>query len=221
MLDRNKKEMIIFIPIKQNSQRVPRKNFRQFSGSPLYKHVIRKFYNHKVFVDTDSDEILEECKKDTTMSHVTAYKRKEHLTGHKISVCDLILNFIHQFEIKDPIAQIHVTSPFLTPDLLEKAYKKINKYDSVVSCNIINSRLWREEKYGYCPVNHNPLKMEQTQDLPKYYEENSAFYIFEPNVIKSFGNRIGQNPFFYEINEPYNIDVDTEEDWNKAMRQIK
>ena len=105
--------------------------------------------------------------------------------------------------------------------MLEKAYKKITKYDSVVSCNVINSRLWRKEKYGYCPVNHNPLKMEQTQDLPKYYEENSAFYIFEPNVIKTFGTRIGQNAFFYEINEPYNIDIDTEEDWDKAIRQIK
>ena len=63
--------------------------------------------------------------------------------------------------------------------------------------------------------------MEQTQDLPKYYEENSAFYIFEPTVIKNFGNRIGQNPFFYEINEPYNIDIDTEEDWNKATKEAK
>tara|TARA_S200002703_G_scaffold159910_2_gene175411 strand:- start:500 stop:1165 length:666 start_codon:yes stop_codon:yes gene_type:complete len=221
MLDRNKKEMIIFIPIKQNSQRVPSKNFREFFGSPLYKHVVRKFHNHKVFIDTDSDEILEECKKDPTMSHVTAYKREEHLTGHKVSVCDLILHFINQFGVKEPIAQIHVTSPFLTSKLLEKAYKKITKYDSVVSCNVINSRLWRKEKYGYCPVNHNPLKMEQTQDLPKYYEENSAFYIFEPNVIKTFGTRIGQNAFFYEINEPYNIDIDTEEDWDKAIRQIK
>tara|TARA_Y100000592_G_scaffold34988_3_gene55624 strand:- start:317 stop:970 length:654 start_codon:yes stop_codon:yes gene_type:complete len=213
--------MIIFIPIKHNSQRVPKKNFREFSGFPLYKHVIRKFHDHEVFIDTDSEEILKECKKDPTMSHATAYKRKKHLTGHKISVCDLILNFINQLDIKDPVAQIHVTSPFLTPELLEKAYKKISKYDSVVSCNVINSRIWRKEKYGYCPVNHNPLKMEQTQDLPKYYEENSAFYIFEPTVIKNFGNRIGQNPFFYEINEPYNIDIDTEEDWNKATKEAK
>jgi len=57
--------------------------------------------------------------------------------------------------------------------------------------------------------------------LPKYYEENSAFYIFKPNIIKSYGNRIGKNPFFYEINEPYNIDIDTEEDWTRALREIK
>lgn len=212
--------MIIFIPIKEKSQRVPNKNFRNFNGTPLYKHVLRRLKNHEVFVDTDSDEIIRECQTDTTLSHTVAYKRKPELCGHKVSVCDLILNFINQFEIQDYITQMHVTSPFLEPELIEEAGKKIKEHDSVVSCNIINSRLWRKELYGYCPVNHNPLKMEQTQDLPEIYEENSAFYIFKPEVIKKFGNRIGQNPYFYEVKEPYNIDIDTEADWQRALREL-
>ena len=65
--------MIIFIPIKQNSQRVPKKNFRVFKSAPLYKHVLRKFNKHNVFVDTDSQQILEECKKDKSLSHVHAF----------------------------------------------------------------------------------------------------------------------------------------------------
>jgi len=212
--------MKIFIPIKHVSQRVPHKNFRLIDGEPLYKKTLKKFSNHEIFVDTDSDQIIEELKKDK-LENVTVFKRKGSLRGNEISVCELIKNFIYQFSIKEPIAQIHVTSPFLTADLLESAYRKIKNYDSVVSCNVIRSRIWRKEKYGFCPVNHNPLKMEQTQDLPKYYEENSAFYIFKPNIIKSYGNRIGKNPFFYEINEPYNIDIDTEEDWTRALREIK
>ena len=43
--------MIVFIPIKEVSQRVPRKNFRLFKGVPLYKHVLRKYKNYKVYVD--------------------------------------------------------------------------------------------------------------------------------------------------------------------------
>ena len=96
-------------------------------------------------------------------------------------------------------------------------------YDSVVSCNSHNSRFWRQEKYGYCPVNHNPLKLEQTQDLPALYEENSCFYIFKPDVIRNTGNRIGKNPYFYCLEEPYNLDIDTESDWKKisSMEAIK
>ena len=34
--------MIIYIPIKENSQRVPNKNFREFCGKPLWEHTIDK-----------------------------------------------------------------------------------------------------------------------------------------------------------------------------------
>lgn len=212
--------MKIFVPIKQNSQRVPKKNFRIFKGQPLYKYVLRRYGNHSVYVDTDSDEIINECQTDPTLRHVEAYKREKNLCGDTTSVCDLLLNFINKFDISDPIAQIHVTSPFMNAGILEDAYGYLDKYDSVVSCNVHNSRFWRKESYGYCPINHNPLKLEQTQDLPKLYEENSAFYIFRPEVLKKTGNRIGENPFFYSINHPHNLDIDTESDWRMVIKEV-
>ena len=90
-------------------------------------------------------------------------------------------------------------------------------YDSVVSCSKHNARFWRKEKYGICPVNHNPMKLEQTQDLPDLYEENSLFYMFKPEVILKTGNRIGNNPYFYETHFPEHVDIDTEEDWKMAV----
>ena len=56
--------MIIYIPIKENSQRVPNKNFREFRGKPLWEHTVDKFKgsDYKVFIDTDSDDIIEKCK---------------------------------------------------------------------------------------------------------------------------------------------------------------
>ena len=212
--------MKIFIPIKQNSQRVPRKNYRTFKGEPLYKHVLRKYSGHNVYVDTDCRAIIQACKEDPTLKHVTAFPRDKSLIGDKISVCDLILNFINSYNIKEPIVQTHVTSPFMNVEILEKAYKYLEIYDSVVSCNIHNSRFWRKESYGYCPVNHNPLKLEQTQDLPVFYEENSAFYMFYPTVLKDTGNRIGSNPYFYSIEYPHNLDIDTEKDWQMVLKEV-
>jgi len=211
----------IFIPIKHNSQRVPRKNFRLLNGEPLYKHVLLKYVDFDVYVDTDSEEIYSELNSDIRFSNVSVFKRADHLIGDTVSVCDLIKNFILKFNIDKPIVQVHVTSPFLTATLLKKAYKFMKKHDSVVSCNTYNSRFWRKEKYGFCPLNHNPIKLEQTQDLPTLYEENSAFYIFNPDVVMATGNRIGKNPYFYSINAPFNIDIDTEEDWNSVMREVK
>ena len=213
--------MKLFIPIKENSQRVDKKNFRILDGEQLYKYVMLKYSDFEIFVDTDSEEIISEVQGNTSLRHVTAYRRRKDQLGDKVSVCDLINNFITKFEIKEPIIQTHVTSPFLTPQIFKEAYCYLNEHDSVVSCNIHNSRFWRKEEYGYCPLNHNPLCLEQTQDLPMLYEENSAFYIFKPSVILNTGNRIGKNPYFFPLKSPQNIDIDTEDDWNQVKKMLE
>lgn len=208
--------MKIFIPIKHESQRVPGKNFREFQGEPLYKHVLLKLSGFQVYVDTDSEQILEQLEVDNSLSHVRGYKRSEQLLGHTTSVCKLIQNFITQFSIRDEtLCQVHVTSPFLCTNTLINAREYMKGgYDSVVSCNVLQTRLWRKEKYGMCPVNHNPLNLEQTQDLPVFYEENSLFYIFNSDNMLKTGNRIGRRPCFYSVSFPENLDIDTEQDWS-------
>lgn len=217
--------MIVFIPIKEISQRVPKKNFRKINGIPLYKHLLYKLKNKKVYIDTDSDIIINEIKADPLIDNVIVYKRKKDLLGHETSVCDLIENFILEKNISNEIiCQVHVTSPFIKYKTLTDAILKFKKgYDSVVSCNTYQNRLWRKESYGYCPINHNPLKLEQTQDLAVYYEENSLFYMFKSNKFLKTKSRIGLNPFFYPCSFPENIDIDTEDDWNivKIMERIK
>ena len=44
--------MKLFIPIKENSQRVDKKNFRILDGEQLYKYVMLKYSDFEIFVDT-------------------------------------------------------------------------------------------------------------------------------------------------------------------------
>ena len=210
--------MKIFIPIKKNSQRVPQKNFRSFNGVPLFMHTLNKLKDFEVYVDSDSEDVISACK---SLEHVTAYKRSNPLIGDDVSVCDLIEKFIEFCYDDDHICQLHVTSPFLDVDLLKNAMSLVDRgYDSVVSCNEVQTRFWRKEQYGYCPVNHNPTKLEQTQDLPIYYEENSVFYIIDVDLFKKTKMRVGMNPYFYPLTFPINLDIDTEDDWNLVEKVI-
>lgn len=209
--------MIIYIPIKNNSQRVPNKNFRIFNGLPLWEHMINKLRRYTVYVDTDSESIIKQCE---DKPWVNAYQRDEHLIGDYISVIDLLINFRDSFKINDVIAQIHVTSPFFNIKHLNQAEERMRIHDSVFSVDVVQDRFWRKEAYGYVPINHNPLKLEQTQDLPKFYKENSYLYMFNSSVL-DFGNRIGRNPYALEIEYPYNIDIDTENDWEYAVEVNK
>jgi len=207
--------MKLFIPIKHNSQRVPGKNFRDFGGMPLYQHCLKRFAAYEKYVDTDSDEILAALK---DIPGVTAYRRLPEQEGDEVSVCDLILRFVQGYcEPEDVVCQIHVTSPFLKPLTLDRAFEHMGEHDSVSGCNIVQSRFWRHEEYGFCPVNHNPMKLEQTQDLPELYEENSAFYMFLADVVMHTGNRIGKNPHFLSVGWPENLDIDTEVEMRAAL----
>jgi len=213
--------MKIFIPIKHLSQRVPMKNFRSFNNEPLFKHTLLKYSKYDVFVDTDSQEIKKSINEDIRLKNVHVIERKEDLKGHNTSVCLLIKDFIVTYNITEPVIQLHVTSPFLREETVKQAYKMMSSYDSVVSCNTYKSRFWRKEDYGFCPINHNPVDMQQTQDLPKFYEENSAFYIFNSSSFLSTCSRIGKKPYFYEIGEPENFDIDNESDWQKCLNYLQ
>ena len=105
--------MKIFVPIKHNSQRVPRKNFRKIKGVPLYKHTLYKLAEHEVYVDTDSEEIKNGIKTDGRLSNITVLDRDKKLIGDEVSVCELIHNFLTTYGVRDgALTQAYITYEF-------------------------------------------------------------------------------------------------------------
>lgn len=202
----------IFIPIKQHSQRVPNKNFKIFKGKKLYQYVLDKYKeqkNVKLCIDTDSLEIQNYCLNNC----IDFIKRKKHLIGHKISVVDLIKNYLIEKNIKGDFCQMHITTPYLELSTIKKAYKLLKKYNCVVGCNYIYNRFWIKTNKGYHALNHSPKKLLQTQDLNPVIMENSCFYIMKSDLFLKSNSRICKNPFFYEVKFPQNLDIDTKNDW--------
>jgi CMP-N-acetylneuraminic acid synthetase len=212
------KNIKLFIPIKQKSQRFPNKNFKIYRNKKLYQYVIEKYkkFDGSICVDTDSKEIIEYCK----YKKIDFIKRKPDLVGHDISVVDLIKNYIIEKNITGYLCQVHVTNPLLEYETIKNAYCFLKKYDCVVGANYIYNRFWIKNEFNYKPINHNPKKLIQTQDLKPLIVENSCFYILDSDFLLSNNTRIGNNPFFYEVKYPENIDIDTEEDW-KLLLNVK
>jgi CMP-N-acetylneuraminic acid synthetase len=203
----------IFIPIKQQSQRVPNKNFRLFKNKKLYQYVLEKFNKDKsikLCIDTDSKEIQEYCFE----NKIDFIKRKKHLCGHKISVVDIIKNYIVEKNITGNFCQTHITTPFLRISTIKKAYNFLNTHDCVIGSSYFYNRFWKKDKKAYVPINHDPNELVQTQDLPPLIMENSCFYILNSKLFLLNNNRTCQNPYFYEVKLPESLDIDTNEDWN-------
>ena len=213
--------MIIFVPIKKNSNRVPNKNFRDFGGVPLYEHTLTRLKDFEVYVDTDCKKIMDDIASNENLKHVTPYKRSISLIGDDVSVCSIITDFILRNSIDDNICQVHVTSPFIEAKTLRKAGQLLDDYDSVVSCDVIQERLWVYEENMMQALNHNPNNLLPTQSLQKIYRENSLFYMFHPDDFLKCGRRVGNKPYFYETIFPESLDIDYEDDWNTCMQVYK
>jgi CMP-N-acetylneuraminic acid synthetase len=206
------------VPMRHNSERVPGKNYRPLAGVPLYHHVIRTLTDvaelDVVVIDTDSDFIIEDCAKH--FPDVEILLRPKHLRDGSIAMNDVLLNTLDQIEA-DVVLQTHSTNPFLKPETVSAALnlfaQQSRKFDSIFSVTRLQARLWDSATK---PVNHDPSVLIRTQDLEPLFIENSCFFIFTPDLLRTRHNRIGDSPLMFEMSPLEAIDIDVEEDFTLA-----
>tara|TARA_B100001057_G_scaffold428096_1_gene453305 strand:+ start:27121 stop:27795 length:675 start_codon:yes stop_codon:yes gene_type:complete len=210
----------IFITIKENSQRVKKKNFIRFkNNTPLFKVLIYKLNKFKIYIDTDSKKIMKSVNNDKLIKNTTVYLREKKFikmeNDGKSPGPYMIENFLKKFvqDQNEPIIHAHVTSPFLRQKTLMDAIQFMSKgYDSVTSCNKIRKIAFLKDK-KFKPIN---FKFEnqhvRTQNLNPIYVLNSAFFIFRKKFFMKKLNRISKNNYFYQLKFPEYIDIDEKED---------
>ena len=118
----------------------------------------------------------------------------------------------------DIFIQTHSTNPLVKTETIDKAIEtmisseKTGKYDSVFSVLKTQKRFY--DKYAK-PMNHDPMML-VTQHLEPIYEESSTFYIFTKKSFQKNKNRIGINPFMYELDKIESMDIDEAIDFKIA-----
>jgi N-acylneuraminate cytidylyltransferase len=217
--------MLFFIIIKHDSLRIKKKNFKKIGKYQMWEHLIHTLKGQKVFIDTDSPAVIKKCNKQ--FPWVKAYERnKEFIQLEKSKnaspTLKMIKNFLNKYVENDNeiIVTTHVTSPFLKINTIKKAAKKLKYYDSVAAVTKDYNFAWLENKNKkLIPVNFNPNIITKTQNLNPIIQSNGAFFMFKKKTFMKYNNRIGKKPYYYEINFPESIEIDTNEDL-KLARQI-
>jgi len=218
--------MKVFTYIKNDSNRVKRKNFRSLDPAknkhPLWKNLIYELKEFDTYIDTDSKQVIRDCKKD--FKNVTAYPRDqkfidlENDPNNKASPALLMVdNFLDRYveNENECIVLTHVTSPFLTAETVKDAASYIGEYDFVHSIHSIQDFAWIGDSFK--PVNFDPSYVQRTQDVEKIHFSSGAFFIFTKKSFKKYNNRIGPNTFYYPLNHVEAIEIDTEDDLEFAQ----
>jgi len=201
-----------FIPIKNNSSRVPNKNLRLLRDIPLYRYALDTVINSKVFddvfVDTDSEDVKNYC----IEKNINIIDRDPKLSKDSANGNDLLEHWIDIKPNYDVYFQVFVTSPFLTSNTLKDCVNimKTNPLgDSVFT--VIEDYTWYW--FNGKPVNYNPKLLPRSQDAKPIIKETTSLYGISKEGFNKTKSRIGESPQIYVVDEIEGTDIDTEFDF--------
>ena len=207
---------IAFIPIKKNSTRVKKKNFKILGKKKLYQYFldkIRKCNFDDVYVDSDSNEIKNYCKK----VKIKFIERKKSLSKDTANGNDL-LNYHNRLIKADLYFQLFVTAPLLSVKTINKCIKLLKnskKHDSILTSHKIYSWFWFNDK----PINYKPKILPRSQDAKPIIVETTGLYGIKYKALKELKCRIGKKPYFFNVDKKEALDLDTNDDF-KILKKV-
>ena len=123
---------LAIIPARGGSKRIPRKNIRNFLGTPIIAHTIKIALSTKIFdevmVSTDDEEISKISK---FYGAKVPFLRSEVNSSDMATTGDVILEVINYYENNlknfDFVCCIYPTSVFLNQEWLNESFNQLNK----------------------------------------------------------------------------------------------
>ena len=216
--------VVALVPMRDRSERVPGKNYRELAGKPLFHHILLALQGcpeiSEIVVDTDSETIKQGVGR--YFPNVLVLDRPEELRGGEVPMNTILL---HDSEMvpADFYLQSHSTNPLLRSQTISVAlaayFIAYPEKDSLFGVNELHTRLYDADGRA---LNHNPRELLRTQDLPPIYEENSCLYVFTRTNLEKYNHRIGASPLMFPVPRDEALDIDEEFDFQVAdflMRQ--
>lgn len=181
--------MIVIIPARGGSRRIPRKNIRDFKGKPIIAHSINTASKvcSRIIVSTDDAEIASVAK---AFGRVEIHNRSEAMAKDEVGTQEVIKNVILDLGIEDNdvVCCLYPAAPFVTAVDLVQSYHIVTSRPCVFVTSVYAHRV---------------------EDCGSFYIGHAACY--KKNLLLSDAMS-GIYPLKHAI------DINTEEDWMKAEK---
>ena len=214
------KNLVAVVPAREGSQRVKNKNFKPFCGKNLLIRkieVLKKINQiNEIIINTDSDEAIKIAKD----LGVSFKKRGKYYAS---SECSNSKFWSHIAEKTDGnfIMFTNCTSPLIKEETYEKI---IIKFESSKSSNDSINTVTGIKEYLYLndkPVNFNPNKAPNSQDLPEVVKLNFAVNIISKELMFKKKSLVGHKPLFYKLDDIEGFDINTNYEFEFAEYLFK
>jgi len=218
---------LCIIPARGGSKRIPRKNIRHFAGRPLIAHAIavarRCGLFESIVVSTDDPEIAEIARSEGAE---VPFIRPANLADDHTPTVPVIAHAIRSCLSKgwkaDRVCCIYAGVPFIEFSdligalaLLESSGADycfpITEYSSPVQRALI-----RKDDGHLSPL-FPEFELVRTQDLQRAYHDAGQFYWGRKDAWLN-NERIHSSGVGYPVPQWRVVDIDTEDDWDRAQR---
>jgi N-acylneuraminate cytidylyltransferase len=208
---------VAIIPARGGSKGLKNKNIHSVAGKPLLAWTVMQALASEridgVFVSTDDSAIAE-----VAYAHgAEVIERPEDISGDKASSEAALIHAVGVVEqdfrmSPDTIVFLQATSPLRKPGDIDRAIELFRKEDadSLFSVTKLDDlTIWEIHAGGWRSVNFDFRNRGMRQDRPSQYIENGSIYIFKPDILMRYRNRIGGKMTVYEMEFWQTWEIDT------------
>lgn len=216
---------ICIIPARGGSKRIPRKNIKEFLGKPIIAYSIKAALDSGLFdevmVSTDDLEIADIAKKfGANIPVIRSAKNSDDFATTFDVIKEVIQFYKSQGKGFENICCIYSCAPFVTPEILLKAYdlliqKKFDTVFPIIAYSFPIQRALRINQGKVSMILEDNLNI-RSQDLEKSFHDAGQFYWCNTKQLLISEKLINSNSGGIEISELDAQDIDTNRDWNLA-----
>ena len=207
------------IPARIGSKGIPQKVIRPFNGEPLIFKVLNTALQLKdtlVVVNTDSPKISS-LVKEKYKNEVEIYDRPPAFGGDEITLDELTLNFVQNYNLSEEILiTIQPTSPLLkfkTLFMLNNEFVS-SDCDTLISVTEKRKLEWSKLENGSFVKKYK--ERVNRQYIEPSFIETGAVVICHAKTLNARATRFGEIVHCMEVDEIESIDIDNYSDWMLA-----
>jgi len=221
------------IPARGGSKGIPRKNIKLLHGKELIKYSIEIGLKcdllDQIMVSTEDKEIAEISR--VAGAYTIPYLRPMHLASDDSPTIDTVIHVLDFYERTnnpfDAVCLLQPTVPFRNIEDLNKAIEKFlqTKADSLISVRAVphiynpNWVFEEDDKSGFLKLaKGGDSIITRRQDLPKAYHRDGSVYLTKKETLLKEKSLYGKKIVHHIMENSPNINIDTMEDWDAAVR---
>ena len=213
--------MKIFTIIKEESKRIPNKNFTDLNGHPLWWYLLYELKDLDITVNTDSPKFIKQLQKSDLKKIQVIEREQKYIDWENDEsidaspVEDMLFDFCKTIARSETVVLTHVTSPFLKKETI---FDAVNVLQNDLNANSIHSVLqiqdfiWLIEDNKANPINFFTDRVQRTQDLSPVLVSKGAFFIAKAGDILDQKKRLPEPLIFYPLNHTQSVEIDNFQD---------